>query len=502
MSVSLDDFVVFDCLRIHKLSVQSRQVKATYTLDKKDGTSVSNELIYSYNEAVFKPANWKDTNTASMMVAQVAMNYGIFCKRILFEGLYDSADQRLIIDMTENTSREIYVHKLLQPTEFLIAPYNQLSVEKKKRYTTAKIEFNTSAYSHLTKSKSYDEPDENKYAILSSGGKDSLLSYGLLKEKFDPSPVFVNESGRHWFTAYNSYHQFEKTEPNTAKVWCNSDRIFNWMVKQMPFIKPNFQNIRSDQYPIRLWTVSVFLWGVIPIAHKRNIKNIIIGNEYDTSLQLQYMGITHYAGLYDQSKFFDNAYSRYYRKKNWDFHQFSLLRSLSELLILKILVKRYPDLQKEQISCHASHKEGERMLPCGNCEKCRRIVGMLIALDEDPGRCGYTQQQIDKCLKALETKKVKQLGSDAQQLYYMLDAKKKVCLETENKKMAKENKEIMGLRFDRERSMIEDLPVYIRKHLMDIFCQYAADVFKFENRKWTKCKLDKEALKVPYVLNQ
>ncbi len=322
MSITLKDFVSFDCLRVHDLSIRPRQTKATYTLEKKDGSSVNNEFIYSYDEAVFKSKNRDDVNIASIMVAQVAMNYGLFCEKIVFEGLYDVTDQRFILDMIENTSREIYVHKLLQPTEFLLATYNQLEVEKPKRYTHAQIEFQTDGYAHLTKAKVDKKPDENKYAILSSGGKDSLLSYGILKEKFDPHPIFINESGRHWFTAYNSYHYFKKNEPNTAKVWCNSDRIFNWMAKQMPFIKPNFQNIRSDQYPIRLWTVSVFLWGVIPIVRKRNIKNIIIGNEYDTSLQLQYKGITHYAGLYDQSKYFDNAYSKYYHKKSWNIYQF------------------------------------------------------------------------------------------------------------------------------------------------------------------------------------
>ena len=38
-------------------------------------------------------------------------------------------------------------------------------------------------------------------------------------------------------------------------------------------------------------------------------------------------------------------------------HQFSVLRHLSELLIEKILVERYPDLQAMQVSCHAAHKD-------------------------------------------------------------------------------------------------------------------------------------------------
>jgi len=126
----------------------------------------------------------------------------------------------------------------------------------------------------------------------------------------------------------------------------------------------------------------------LPIASKRKAGNILIGDEYDTTLKLNYQGITHYSGLYDQSKYFDNALTRYFMKKGWGFHQYSILRSLSELLILKILVKRYPELQKHQVSCHASHDKDGRVYPCGNCEKCRRIVGMLMALDEDPRNCG------------------------------------------------------------------------------------------------------------------
>ncbi len=73
---------------------------------------------------------------------------------------------------------------------------------------------------------------------MSSGGKDSLLSYGLLKElDNDVHPVFINESGRHWYTATNAYKYLREDEPNTAKVWCNSDRVFNWMVRQMPCIR-------------------------------------------------------------------------------------------------------------------------------------------------------------------------------------------------------------------------------------------------------------------------
>jgi hypothetical protein len=311
---------------------------------------------------------------------------------------------------------------------------------------------------------------------LSSGGKDSLLTYGLVQEIGEAHPVFINESGRHWFTAVNAHRHFKATEPNTRKPWCNSDRIFNWMVRQMPFIKEDFQNIRADIYPIRLWTVSVFLFGVLPVVRKKQIGNVLIGNEYDTTMKANHEGISHYQGLYDQSKYFDNALTRYYHKKGWPIYQYSMLRSLSELLILKILVKRYPDLQRLQVSCHAAHEEDGKMLPCGNCEKCRRIIGMLKALDEDPKRCGYSDEQIAKGLTALSQKSIKQIGSDAAHLYHILLSKGLLPDNEHTRKLAKAHPEIMQLRFDQERSQLADLPDFIIEPLMSIYKQYAPAV--------------------------
>ena len=99
-------------------------------------------------------------------------------------------------------------------------------------------------------------------------------------------------------------------------------------------------------------------FGSLPIARNIGAGNILIGDEYDTTMRGRTAGISHYCGLYDQSKYFDNAMTRYYRMKGWKLHQFSVLRSLSELLIMKVLIKRYPELQKQQVSCHAAHEVG------------------------------------------------------------------------------------------------------------------------------------------------
>ncbi len=500
--VRISQLVVFHKLLIHELIVEPKRVKATYSVIKDDGSEVSNQLIYTYNAPYFDMKSGRDVNLASMMVAQVALNYGLFFEEIVFDGLYDLTDQRFLKDMMENTSREILVMKFYGKNEFLKPPYDALEIEALSEYTAAKITFLNSGFQSLQVPKERLHPKEEDYVILSSGGKDSLLSYGLIKELGIPHPVYINESGRHWFTAVNAYEHYEEIEPNTVKPWCNSDRMFNWMVKQMPFIKENFQNIRADIYPIRLWTVAVFLFGTLPVALKRGVGNVLIGNEYDTTVKGNYKGISHYHGLYDQSKYFDNALTRYYSKKEWNIWQYSILRPLSELLILKILVKRYPDLQKYQVSCHAAHSENGKMLPCGVCEKCRRIIGMLMALDEDPKRCGYTEDQIKKGLAALENRGVKQLGSDAAHLYFLLVSKGLIGDTEHTRKLAKRHEEIVSLRFDNERSDIADIPLHIRKPLLKILSEYSEGSVQLRDRKWYTFAPDKSYLERPYFLKK
>ena len=497
---SIRSLVVFKKLTVHKICLEPKRVKAVYTITKQDGSTVANELIYSYDKVYFDKKHPEDVNLASMMVVQVALNYGLFFETIAFDGFYDDTDKSFLRDMMENTSREILVNKFFHKNEFLKPPYDAIKPEKMARYTAAKIEFTNTDFAHMKLEKFARETDLNAYGILSSGGKDSLLTYGIIKEIGEAHPIFVNESGRHWFTAINSHKYFKANEPNTAKPWCNSDRIFNWMVKQMPFIKENFQNIRADIYPIRLWTVAVFLFGTLPIVRKRNIGNVLIGNEYDSTVKGTHEGITHYNALYDQSKYFDNALTRYYKRKGWNIYQYSILRSLSELLILKVLVKRYPELQAQQVSCHAAHEENGRMLPCGNCEKCRRIIGMLKVLDEDPKRCGYAETQIEKGLKALSARSVKQIGSDAAHLYYLLVEKGLVEKNEHSLKLAKAHPAILKLRFDNERSMMSDLPIHSRRPLFEILAKYTDGAVRYHDRNWHTFTLQKEDFETPYFL--
>jgi hypothetical protein len=476
--------LAFDRLEIGPVKVERKRLSTPYRLFY-NGTEDRIDLIYTYEEAVFDPADPAGHNLAAMVGAQVAFNYGLFCKKIVFRDAFDNADIRFIRDMMENTSREIYVKKFLEPNHYLIGEAAHLPMEKKPRYLEAELEFPAAVREKDRAHWDFWPTESRRHAILSSGGKDSLVSYGLLDEiGCETHPIYINESGRHWFTALNAYNYFKENVPNTARVWTNSDRVFNWMLRHLPFIRPDYANIRSDEYAVRLWTVAVFSFGALPLMRKRGIGRLLIGDEFDTTRRANHNGITHYDGLYDQSSYFDNALSRYYLRKGWNISQFSILRPLSDLLIQKLLVKRYPHLQQQQVSCHAAHKEDHRIHPCGQCEKCRRIVGMLKALDADPARCGYSEKQVQKSLENFTSTQLNQESACVRQLTFMLAGKKLVTIPSSVKKFAHGQPEVLKLRFDPERSPIHGIPLDLRTLLYGIYLEYADGALQRMDHHW------------------
>ncbi len=481
---SLERLLVFDRLEVGPPVVEPKRIKATYKLTR-EGKTEATELMYTYEENVFEPDEPGSQNLASMILAQVAVNYGLFCREIIFNGNFDDVDRRFLKDMAENTAREIYVNKFLKHNPFLSEQVKNIPIIRPKTYLAAKLKYQQPGAGKKGTEWNLWQTNRTSHAILSSGGKDSLLSYALIRElNREVHPIFVNESGRHWFTALNAYRYFKNHVINTARVWVNSDRVFAWFLKRFPFIRKDFADIRSDEYPIRLWTVAVFLFGILPLVRNRGIGRILIGDEFDSTVKKQHEGITHYNGLYDQSIFFDFALSRYFMKKGWAINQFSVLRPLSELLIEKILTERYPELQQYQISCHATHKEGNRILPCGKCEKCRRIVSMLTAIGADPAGCGYKQSQIDYCLRTFNQKGVSQDDADAMHLAFMLEQKGVIEESSSAKVHARANPETMKLRFDPRRSPMEAIPRDLRKDLFKIMLQHAEGAVLRSGRKW------------------
>jgi hypothetical protein len=94
---------VFERLEVGPVKLEPKRLIAPYRLFY-NGKMEQTELIYSYQESVFNPAEPESQNLADMIAAQVALNYGLFCDTMVFHGLYDDIDRRFIRDMAENTA--------------------------------------------------------------------------------------------------------------------------------------------------------------------------------------------------------------------------------------------------------------------------------------------------------------------------------------------------------------------------------------------------------------
>lgn len=494
---TVEDLVVIDRLEVGPPQIKKDAIKAAYTVTRA-GTETGTELGFSYGEAVFDQSEPGSANLAAVILAQVALNYGLFCREIVFRGPFDKADVRFLTDAMENTSREIWVNKILVDNPFLTGPAGRIAPVALERYTQARLLFPDAVPDDAGRSSLLWpglDPDPGKVGVLSSGGKESLLSHGLLDEVgYEVHPLFGNESGRHWFTAVNAFRHFEASVPNTARVWISADRVFAFMLRQLPFIRPDFADIRADIYPIRLWTVAVFVFAMMPLVRKRGLGGVVIGCENDTTRRLKSHDIPHYDGLYDQSRFFDQALSRYYHRKKLPIAQFSILRSVSELSVQDMLAARYPELQRHQVSCHATSKKGERMAPCGKCEKCRRVVGILAAGGHDPVRCGYTEEQVEACLKALQAGDIHQLGPDLEHLLWKLGQAGRIPAG-----MGKQHPEVEKLRFDSLRSPAEALPEDMRRPLVERLLEHTTGAVHRVGRKWVDIDpLSPDRLALPY----
>lgn len=499
----LAPLLVLDRLEVGPVELSSRGLKASYRVWVK-GQSAETVLAYRYEEDVFSPTDPGSLNLASVVAAQVALNYGLFCREIVFRGPFDEHDRKFLEEMAANTAREIYVNKILMPNP-LLTEAAKVPAVRLDSYLQARLVFPDSPAAD-TDDASPAEPWptwRDRVAVLSSGGKESLLSYGLLREiGLETHSLFVNESGRHWYTALNGFRHLRDADPEgTVRIWTTADRVFNWMLRQLPLVRQDFNRVRADEYPIRLWTVAVFLFGALPVLRRRGIGRVVIGDEYDTTRTVRHQDIPHYDGLYDQSRLFDNALSAYYRRKGWCVSQFSLLRPMSELLVEKVLVERYPDLQRHQVSCHAASVKGERVYPCGRCEKCRRVVAMLVAVGGDPSRCGYDAEQIEACLKAAAELGLHQESPAERQLLWMLAGLGRIedAAAPRRTQAQGPHPEVMALRFDETRSPVRSIPTGLRRPLYEILLQHTDGAVRRSGRAWVPLDLLRDAsLARPY----
>ncbi len=411
------------CLSSISLSdttLAQKTARAEIIVRQSDGTENHFEIKNKYEQ---------DLQEASLPLLRLAfcmplLNYGLFSKKIHLNFSISKADFSLLTDLNIVFSRDIFVNKIADGTNPYILP-KFFPDPKKIRPADGNPKALIQPQRLIDDRTIGRNMDAMKSGVLSSGGKDSLLTYGLLKELGSTVyPFYVNESGGHWRTALTAYRYHKKTEPHTQRVWTNVDRFYSFMLDHLRFIRPDHRRIWHDTYPIRLCIFPFYVFSLLPIFIEEGIGNLLLGSEFDDlRYEISYKGIQHYFGVYDQHQDYDVRMNQWYKKRIPGLYQWSALRNISGLVDQNILVRRYPALAKLQRSCHSCHINHDVVYPCGTCSKCLGVLLYLLANDLDPALMKYRRKDIDYFYAHVGASSLKLDKDEKDQSFFLLKRK-------------------------------------------------------------------------------
>jgi hypothetical protein len=404
------------------------------------------------------------------------LNYGLFSEEIRLMFPVSTSDVSLLNDLLEVFTKDIFINKLVRRRNPYVLPQflpleNEVTSENMR--PLAKI-VPLAVYEDVPISQGFNE---NSCGVLSSGGKESLLTYAMLKEVgAEVHPLYVNESGGHWRTALTAYRQFVKNEPNTARVWTNVDRFYTFMLDHMRIIRSDHRKVWSDTYPIRLCIFPVYVFLLLPVFVHRRIGNLLIGSELDDPRSSPpFKGIKHYFGVYDQTQDFDLRMEQWYMKRLPKMRQWSAVRPISGMIVERVLTRRYPELAKAQRSCHSCRFEKDKIVPCGQCSKCQGVLLFLLANQANPAIMAYRKEDVI-ALPERVAKGALRLDEDEREHSMFLSKLPGL--------VGKEHSHVETMHLYKPTSDIELIPARFRIPLLRIIGEYTKGFTKLEGDSW------------------
>ncbi len=406
------------------------------------------------------------------------LNYGLFTNEIRLNFPISHSDYLLLKDLLDVFSRDIFINKLARKKNPYILPQYNLT-EQDVTEENAKSRAKITPLKIAEDSPLCTELDSNSCGVLSSGGKESLLTYAMLKEiGAEVYPLYINESGGHWRTALAAYRYHAKTEPNTRRVWLNVDRFYTFMLDHLRIIRPDHRKVWLDTYPLRLCIFPVYVFYLMPVFAAKKIGNLLIGSEFDDPrLSLIYSGIKHYYGVYDQTQDYDLRMEQWFQKRMPNMRQWSAVRPVSGLIVERVLTRRYPQLASYQRSCHSCRFQSGDIVPCGDCSKCLAIQLFMQANGVDPDLMNYTERDTELFPGRFATGELR-LDQDEKEHASFLAGKNGIAVS------GREHPHVESIHLYKETGDLQLVPAQFRLRLLNIIKQYTSGYTKLSGDGW------------------
>ena len=450
--------------------IEKRRITGKITVEDDEG-SHSFRLMFTYFEDISV-----DENLAGLILTMPAINFTLFSKRLTLNFPVSSQDKDIISEWVRINNREVFVNRLcLRRHEFFLREYLPSESEITAENSEGCTEILTP---HMIANRQGVQMNTGRVAILSSGGKESLLTSGILTEAgAEVHHIFINESGGHWNTARTSFEHFTSTGREVEKIWTNVDRFYHFCLDLLKPLNRSVSEKWADDYPVQLFIFPVYIFAAIPLLIKYQVGNLVMGDEFDDPLEFfPYHGLKHYYGIYDQTSDFNQSITEYLKRSGLNISVWSAVYPINGSLEEKILIHRYPELFRTQRSCHSCRNISGKVVPCGKCSKCLGILLFILAAGGNPEEAGYTSDSILHLEERLDRTRMR---LDPDELNLM---RKRVRGEGSG---AESHVDMIHILPD-EQFEGSRIPEQFRDKILHIFSQYASGVCRVEGNAWVK----------------
>jgi len=218
--------------------------------------------------------------------------------------------------------------------------------------------------------------------LLFSFGKDSLLTYALLKELGVKTTLVFMKEPQCMF------------ENNHKKRLANK---FNDTFNQEVFFFPlSIGKLRQTDGYAWGWDIilSQYAFILIPYYFHKQAKYFFFGNEQSCNFYTRNSEDYLINPVFEQSVTAMQHVADIPKLFFINTHVGSLIEPVNELFITYILHHRYPEIGRFQMSCFSDEPEAKKRRWCGKCEKCARMYIFFRALNISPDRTGFYENNM------------------------------------------------------------------------------------------------------------
>ena len=345
-------------------------------------------------------------------------------------------------------------------------------------------QFKGNFFSSFTSGKKIKAKLKERAILLFSFGKESLLTYGLLKEmKIEPILIFIKEP----------LSQFE----NIHKKKLAKD-FFNDFKDKVCFFPIDLGLLRQNTGMYWGWEIilSQYIFLLVPYLFYYQCKYLFLGNEQSCNFYLPDKEGFFINPVFEQSlkamEILQNIPKQFFIKTLIS----SLVLPIHEIFITYILHYRYSNIGKYQMSCFSEEETAKRNRWCGQCEKCARIYIFLKALNINPKKVNFVKKNMlslkkEKLYVLFNRNSVDSaygssgLGRDEQLLAFYLAYKNKVKGQLIDKfarlylKEAKKKKHKLIKTYFNIFNNHYLLPFFLKKKIIKIFIEEKENVLQY-----------------------